>query len=248
VEASSTGNFDIPPGARVNSASPFLKSESQNEHLTIGVTADSIIDKAVIAIDQRASNRFDKLDAHKLFATNKKIPQVFSVTGENEQLTINRINELPASIPMYLFTGGANEVTMSFPNLAKLRSNLEITIELQGKTYQRESLSAGNIIIPVAEKGVTLPFTVHLSENLSGVIPAEEKKPLLFYNGTGIKYKYLPAQPGTITVYTSSGQKVKDMNVKNSYGYIDLVLPGGIYLVNYESPVTTITNRIIVNR
>ncbi|MCF8359446.1 MAG: T9SS type A sorting domain-containing protein [Prolixibacteraceae bacterium] len=248
VEASSAGNFDIPPDARVLSNAPFLKSESQNDHLTIGVTADSIIDKAVIAIDPMATNGFDKLDAHKLFATNKKIPQVFSLTGENEQLVINRINELPASIPMYLFTGEANEVTMSFPNLAELRSNLEITIELQGKTYQRESLSAGNIVIPVPDKGATLPFSVHLSENLSGVSPAEVKKPVLLYSGNGIQYKYLPAQPGTITLYTTSGQKIKDMNVKKSHGFFDIVLPRGIYLVNYESPVTTITNRIIVNR
>ncbi|MBN1925565.1 MAG: T9SS type A sorting domain-containing protein [Prolixibacteraceae bacterium] len=248
VNASSAGDFDIPPGARVNTAAAFLKSEGLKEFITFGVTADSIVDKASLVINPEATNSFDKLDALKLFATNKLLPQVYSTAGDYSKLVVNQLNELPASIQMYLFTGQADEITLSFPDIEKLRNNLEILVELQGKTYDLRNLLTGDIKIPVSEKGITIPFEVHLFESHTGISSFDENNPKVYYNGTGLRYMNFPGQPGHISIFTPTGRKMIKFPVKNSDGYLELNLQQGIYLVFFESSSKTSTSKFIVSR
>ena len=129
------GSLGLTNTVRVNNLNPIFKRAELDPRTILRFTAnfetkDAIDDEAVIYFDNTANLSFDKeRDALKMINTDLMVPNLYTLTAESRQLSINAMpfpEELTARIPLGITTYTDGWVTFKAYDLHQLPAHLNI--------------------------------------------------------------------------------------------------------------------------
>ena len=120
IKASAPGaSITIPASARVHNSQILLKSQTEAPNIVrIRLTDGNYTDETVIQLADGASQQFDAtLDAHKRFAGNTNIPQIFSLDAGHEVYAINTLPLDIDSVKLGYYIANQGYYTLEFPGI-----------------------------------------------------------------------------------------------------------------------------------
>jgi len=202
-------------------------------------------DPAVIYYDYDATDGFDSnLDAIKLYNSNTKVPNLYSVTPDDKKLAISSLppdTEIN-NIPLGLKTSRKGNVvfTISDIDASLTTSGIYLTDKVEGV---EQDMSDGKTYNVYLESGEYLD-RFYLNCKSSGISTETEEidsdnDMFKIYSSKGKIYAEifnLAGKDGTLTIYDILGQKLFIEKIYQK-GYYEFSpgLKSGIYIVNFSS-------------
>ena len=106
VHTGNNANFNFSTTALTTSSMPLYKS--QNPLLKLRASSSQYEDVTYLCIDDIATQNFDKkCDAPKMFTPVEEVPQLYTVSSDGKKLSINSVNQLGETMPLF-FRAGVN--------------------------------------------------------------------------------------------------------------------------------------------
>jgi hypothetical protein len=225
----------------------YKSSETLPGSLSLTVSAGGFEDAMFVHFNAEATTQFDgKYDAYKLSSYNEQVPQLYTVSSDNQNLAINGLPGLSESlqIPVYFKAGVAGQQSLTadvsqVPSTVyltdlktsftqNLRQNPDYTFTAaDGDAPNRFLLHFAGV--GIGEPAATRPVTVYMSGNV------------LHVGSAGA------ALTGEVFVYNMMGQLVAGQKLDGSTTTaITLNVRTGYYLVKVVTTNDTFTSKIFI--
>lgn len=241
-----------------NQTSPFAKSAHKGSvpllRLVAGYSDDTTsFDPVVVYFDYKATSDFDsQLDALKLFNTDTKVPNLYAVSSNGSNLSINALPSdflTSFTVPLGLKTNKNGEIifkvrslSLDFPEmriyLTDVSSGTEMDI-LPGKEY-KVSLSAADY-----KNRFFLNFS-NIATDIPDINPAFDL--FSIYSSHGIlkaNINLLSGENGILTIYNLTGQAILVRKIyEPGYYEFNPNITDGIYVVSFVSGNKRISKKI----
>jgi len=101
VKANASGTLNIPAGALVHNAQSFWKSskDTPENFLKLQISGNGYTDETIIRFNENATEEHDSnFDAYKLFSHETDMIQIYSVTNNLTELSINTLPEITSNV------------------------------------------------------------------------------------------------------------------------------------------------------
>jgi len=240
----------LPNNARVHDNNWMKSSQSSPVNqlkLTVGNSTN--YDEAFIQFDAQSAVGKDFYDAEKFFSLNTEIPQLYTLVGSNQKITINSMpfETEPFSIPlgMYIPADGVYSLNVtgieSFTNLPGI-----LLKDTKLNTFQDLTLNPA-YEFTAAKTDDPNRFVLSFNDVTLGTnIPALSK--LRVYSTTGkINISGMEGK-AEVLVRNMMGQVVmrNSVNGEKLYSVNSANLPAGVYVVSVVSGRQTVSEKIVV--
>ncbi|MCU0409656.1 MAG: T9SS type A sorting domain-containing protein [Bacteroidales bacterium] len=239
----------------------FIKGDARDEKSLIRISAafsdsEEDQDHFVLYSDEKAGNDFDsRIEALKLFNTDLKVPNLFSLTADGRQLSIDAVcpgEDSDFTVPLGLKTNRAGAVTFSAEDIdgsfrgrrvflldkvtgieKELKNHEEYNIALdQGEYLNRFFLNvyASSTVIPDSDAVQREEFNVYCSK---GIIVADF---LTEYTGQGF-----------LVITNTLGSGMLSFKIPQAGHYeFPHNLKTGIYLVTWQAGSKQVTRKLLI--
>ncbi|MCF6365126.1 MAG: T9SS type A sorting domain-containing protein [Bacteroidales bacterium] len=165
-----SGTLNIPAGALVHNAQSFWKSSKDvpADYLKLEITGNDMADETIIRFDVNATEEHDsKLDAYKLFSHETDMLQMYSVTNNSAELSINTLPEINSDVVVplkLLFTADTYNI-----NVKEFNFN-NISVSLRDKlTSEIYELTNNTVLNFVKDASDNNRFELLFSKNSSNI-------------------------------------------------------------------------------
>ncbi len=226
--------------------------------LRANINSNAESDPTVIYFQNTASENFDRnLDALKIMNTNAGIPSIYTVSTDQQNLSINALPEPDSSshIPLGVQMMQDGELSLFITDVNALPAHIYCYLfdkttdkynDLKQNSSYRFNLTAG-----IYEKRFSLVFS--RKEILSVQLSAEPALRSFEVFGTGRNIQLilnLPAgEKADIRFINMAGQVLSTKTYTQSGSYpLSLQLPGGIYQVACYTSTAVITKQIFIGK
>jgi hypothetical protein len=114
-----TSNFTFTNAMRAHGGE-FTKDKSTDNQLVLTISDGNFFDKTIVRLRDNSTFNRDRSDAIKLFSYNNKMPQLYSMSGDDQMLAINSIPAVDESlvIPIGLVVPTNGEMTITLKELS----------------------------------------------------------------------------------------------------------------------------------
>jgi hypothetical protein len=249
-----------------NRTSPFTKSLYEGRSLSkssvpllrlvAGFSGDTTsFDPFVVYFDDKATNDFDgELDALKLFNTDAKIPNLYAVSTNGFNLSIDALPTSSAtsfSVPLGLKTSKAGDIIFKVKNLSAGFSAMRMYLT-DLTTGAETDLIPGNVYkVTLTASDYKNRFFINFS-NITTSVPENKTSrtdPFNVYCSDGIlkaEINEIQGNEGSLVITNFLGQTLFTEKIYDK-GYHELnpSLKDGIYLVSYITGRMKVTKKII---
>jgi hypothetical protein len=237
VHTNNTANFNFAKNALTTQTVPVYKSD--NAVLKLRASSEMYDDVTYICIDGEASSNFDtRCDAPKKFTPVEQVPQIYTVAASGQKLSINSVNTLNESMPLYFRSGTSGEFTLEVVET----SGFETVILEDLLTGEKTDLLKNVYSFNYSTLQTDNRFVLHFAPlSVAGVQSSE----INIFAGEGIVTVNIN-EPGVshISVYDVAGRKITEMEA--AQGRNVLRLNRGFYIVSVEVDNSLVTGKVIV--
>jgi len=221
--------------------------------LRLEVSNETNRDELLILVYEGALNGMDKYDAPKFTNSNPNIPEIYTVTG-NEELVINTLKTIPYNSTMNLGfrPGKSGQFTLSATEIQQLDSEVDLILK-DNVTGDETELSEGASYTFSSDNTVTndrfsilfksTGSTTNLNENATGTIyvSANANRQLIIATDKAL------SPSATVTVYTTVGQRIAKRPLTGTSTLINTPLDKGVYLLIVEDAGKQTSLKAIIN-
>ncbi len=220
--------------------------------LTAGFSGEKTSDVAVIYFNTGATAGFEKdLDAFKLLNTATEVPSLYSLTQNQEKLSINAISPAKTQeIPLGIKTEKTGKLFINLANVENIFPSVYIYLKDQ-KNKLVHDLSEENVYSFTSQKGENNDRFVLLlsSEKLSAAEIALATEDFTIYTQDKeiiVKLNLSTNGKGKVILANISGQvvQIQSSNGKREVRFSGNLTPG-IYLVTLETGTESHTKKVI---
>ncbi len=241
------GALDVSDDARIHTTEPNLKNNYAGESLMIAVEGNGYHDETILSLQEEATLSFDShYDAYKLRGS-ADAPQLFTLSNDDKELSINAMPDVPAKAIQLNFEAGIDGIfELSLSDISGFEG---IPVFLEDKK-EHKVINFKNYSIYKFYAAVNDDphrFNLHFSY---AETPSQNDSPQ--YDGIWVysgKQKVIVASEkdisGTVMVYDLSGRVVASEAINGSnYLTLDTPVETGYYIVSVIDG-QQITNRKI---
>ncbi len=258
-----TGTFGMTNSVRVTNVNQsFSKSGTKDDQSLIRLTAafstdTSIIDPMLVYTDDKATSSFDSdYDALKLFNTDLKIPNIYSISPEDFNLSINGLPPLTdsrARIPLGLKANTAGTIVFRLKTLTGSFSGNTIAVfdSVAGVSQNLNDQGEYRIYLPVADYRNRFYLDINYITTGTEAPAASERMFFAWISGGVLRTNvyYLLGNEGVVYVTNLTGQRLLEKNIYET-GYHEFGVPvrDGIYFITLVSGNRRTVQKFIVSR
>jgi hypothetical protein len=231
VDASGDGSLTLPASTLTHGGQAFYKSKYiQNNIVRLAINNDEYYDETLIYFNDNASNKYEPAyDAHKLLATTPGVPQLYTGTGEH-QLAINVLNEMPVSVPLFVYSTKQATLTLKVVELENLNNEINITIEDRLTNTSYDLMETNEIEIITNEGDNANRFVLHFSNSITNV--RELSDIIKVYPADNdLVIEKQDGSPAILNIYSLMGQSTYSTVLQSQKSTIQHGLPDGFYIV-----------------
>ncbi len=232
-------------GETTITTTPLKAPKSETQRIRLQITNGTNTDEAVIYTHIDAANGFDKFDSRKWSNDNVAIPEIFTVTDE-ENLVINGYNTLPVNqeILMGFKTGEANNFVLRVSELKIADSSVRTV--LIDKLLNTETILSDGTEYSFSSGAVntTDRFTLifRSSGTVTAVTSAGNNESLKVFTSNR-QIVVSGAATGTeISVFNTLGQRMLTQTIRAENTRLNRALAPGMYLFSVDN----VTRKIII--
>jgi hypothetical protein len=231
VKSIDANGITIGNANRVHNGQLFVKSSNTiNDLIKITAQRGTYKDEINVVMNPIATNNYDaQYDATKLFVNDVNIPEIYTVSGNNN-LVINIFGSAPIAIPMNIRMGVAGNVSLTASEFANFDSNVNITLE---------DMLTGTI--QNLRQNPTYTFAATIGENANRFV-------LHFATPNGIN----EPNAGNISIYANNNniyvnttELVKEISVYNMLGQVITTISGNAKSLNTISMNNATGNYVV---
>lgn len=256
----STGTLGMTNEVRVNDFNQqFIKASENNKELiriSAGYIGEKNRDATVIYFQNTASASFEKdIDALKLLNTNKKVPNLYSISPEGKKLSINALPTVNGKtadrIPLGLISENEGRMSISLQKVENLPESFNIyLIDEEKQVYvnlreQDYEFSAGKMEYSSRFYLSFSPVTFPGNEELFNA-------PFSLMNATqdiSIRMNLEDQERGLLRISTINGQLIELLEVMGKENIsIQGIKSNGVYLVTYISGDKQFSRKVLVKK
>jgi hypothetical protein len=243
-----TGTLGMDNSVRITDLThAFIKSDNKSTKPLIRLTADftddsSPADPAVIYFDEKAGTRFDsKLDALKLTNTDLNVPNLYSISSDDNKLSINALPspfKTPCVIPLGLKIYKSGSITF------KIR---DIDDEFPGQGIYLSDIVAGieQDLLPNNEYRIYLEageyynrFYLNLTSSPTDIPDIQTENDLFsIYSSKGIliaNFNIFQGEKGLLQIHSLTGSTLFMYNIyQPGYHQFSPIIKDGIYIATF---------------
>lgn len=262
TKSGKTGSLAMNNGIRVTSSSDIFRSETNFDVLNLTIETNGKMDQTSIAFKNYAIDEFsDEEDAHKMFSSQPDIPQIYTTTTDNYDLSINSITtfEGEKTIPLNVKANVSGQSSLYISDFSKYGQNMEIYIE-DLKDGNIHNLKTGAYKFNIEVNDNESRFLIHFFKPISVTTPNtitdtdnqidENPEIKIFANSNSVYIDTKSVQGSTkVNIYNIYGQMVySNNNMPKGSNKINLNVASGYYIVRLESPIGTINQKVMIKR
>ncbi len=240
-----TGKIGVDNGVRLHDQKPFFKSENNLEEnvLRLTVSGNSYTDETLIHFDGETSYDFEPAyDAIKMMGL-EEAPQVFSITGNNDHLSINSQPEATSvAVGVQCSQSGIYSISWKGINSFKM-----------GQTILLEDLKTGQIINMNDQAGYT--FSYDPAEDLhrfnvlfsgpNAITEDQLQRINVFGSGKSIMVVNDQLEQAVVSVYNLTGQLITQEQIVK--GQTEIMLGRkGYFIIRTTSGRYGQTNKVVL--
>ena len=230
------GTLEFTDAVRTHARTPFLKSEV-TDLLKVQVTGNGYTDDMAIRFLDDATDGFDfNYDAHKMFAYNVEIPQIYSMANG-----YMAINALPATnmVPAGFRTAIPGEFTISATETSEFNN---VVLEDLFTGEQTDLLSDSYTFAGTVDDNEAR-FIIHFTPLAVGDNLAEASNIYSYHKNI---YVTVPENTkGYITVYDMMGKEVANAAINSTLNTITLE-KSAYYVVKVLSNESIVTEKVFI--
>ena len=252
-----SATFGLNNRVRVSKLTPVFKSTSIETRPVIRLTVEytdetNPADPVVIYFDEGATSFFDKeSDALKLMNTDIKSPNLYSLSEDSKQLSINAI-PYPDSIsvvPLGLKTEQDGLISFQAAQIENMPSGLQIYLSDKRTGINTDLLKSGgynlNFSAGLDESRFSLVFSKRVlppnqNENTKFIVYPSGGKLMVSFTGTS-------GEKGDLVVYNMMGQDIFRRQLTGTGIHeLDPQVSAGVYVVIIYSGQTIYSKKVII--
>ena len=253
-----TGTLSLTNSMRSHSAvenllkAPASKNTNQKV-LRIEISNGTNTDETVLLFNSGASDNFDAYDSPKMPNELETVPEIFTVVG-NENVVINGLNNvsLGTEIPLGFTTKESNTFEINTSEFSNFDVDTKVILKdklvnteqeiTNGRTYSfwsdvATTVERFSVIFKSSSVATDLNNTVD-SDKI--IVFANESKKITINLNSDLSKSY------SLEVYNSYGQRVTQVETKNSTETINKNLDSGVYFVKININEKISTHKVII--
>jgi hypothetical protein len=254
------GTLGFSNSIRVTSlAPPFFKSGKASQVPLVRVTAQfsddpASEDPAVIYFDEKGTEELDNmLDALKLFNTDLKIPNIYSLTVSAGKLSISALPLITSSlyqVPLGVKTNRDGTIVIRLKNAEEGLASCGIFLT-DSVTGLKQDLLGGNQYSVFLVKGEYLNrFWLNFGSVATSSGQGNHDRIFRIYSNKGIlkaEIFRLAGNKGKLVIYNLLGQPVFTERISET-GYFEFYpsLKSGIYIVSFDSGGERVSRKLFI--
>ncbi|MCF8404847.1 MAG: hypothetical protein K9H58_12935 [Bacteroidales bacterium] len=262
VKANASGpSLTIPNSQRTHASQSFYKgSEDTYPNIFSGIVeGNGYIDKAIIGMNDYATNNFDsEFDAYKLFGI-EDAPQLFASINTTKASTniFETITSANYTVDLGLIVGASEKYILEFGDLENF--DPQYNIYLEDKLSSPIGLALYNLRKnPIykfnAEPGqVENRFKIHFvktSESKEPTMPGKDSNTIvnIYSHQKDVYVNYLSETGATAVVYDIMGREITRKSIEaNQLNKIQVSAERGYYIVKIISSLNTSSSKVYLN-
>lgn len=255
VHATASGNFNIPQSVRINNQTQNYLKKASSDHQVLKITAsrNGFKDETIIRLMPETTANFDlKYDAYKFLYETDSAIQVYSLTKDDQKLSVNSIPilNMPEEIQLGLLLATADSISLSFEGIQDFKSSINIFLEDQTQQQTIELLTDTTLtyyFLPGEENR----FILHLASQMNGFYQPRLKSPRIWLNRNNINISFLNTKPQDVfaRIFDLSGRLIHSEFIANTNN-LQLNKPKkyGIYFIQLEIQHKIYNYKILIDR
>ena len=227
---------------RVHQNSVSSKIASSQNIIRLSLSNNNFTDGLVVRLENAATSLFDpEFDAFKMLADNMAYPQIYSMSLDDDMLSINSIsNDLTQPVAIQL---GFKDVSNS---MLTIKASDFTNIDAGISVYLEDKLL--NKLIDLRQQQ-SYAFNTSINEdNNRFVLLLNKAADVLIYNYKNTVYVKSSDEHSVMLIYNMLGQEILKQELYNSGMHkINVNVPSGSYLVSVMSPQGSIIQKIFIS-
>ncbi len=221
----------------------YLKATDDNL-LNLRLTSGNFYNETSLLLDAQSSFQRDRRDALKLFSFNPEIPQLYSFSSDQAQLSVNSIPYMDGTTTVNLGFLAAHQDTYQI-SLQTQTGNMNHIIYLEDKlTAQMHNLSQHSYSFTATEGQTDDRFTLHFG--VTGINTLEQSNLSVYCVNSTL---HIAGETGaaTLEVLDLTGKRLsyKQVIIDGHYSE-NLTLSAGMYLVRIANDNQTKTAKVLI--
>jgi hypothetical protein len=251
-----SGTLSADNRVRLHSSQAFWKNteEDVTEQLRLKAEGNSYHDELIVRFIPGSQPGFDsQYDGYKMFGGDY-VPQLYSVTTDNTDLSINTLPEITQnlSVPVKFFTGinGVNVLTAS--QMSSFGPAITIFLEDKKLNLMQNLREDPQYVFNYDTTDDPNRFVLHFSDPFSGTgnQQADQRVQIYSFENT-ICIRSIDSQPfsGTMSLYDPLGREIYQSTLVNKRNEIlHFNLSTGYYFVRLVTGDNIYSRKVLLNR
>lgn len=224
---------------RLHATHQQYKSATSENMLRISLSNNATSDETLIRIDENATLLFDKDDdAFKLYAENKSIPQLYTLTPLNEELSINSLplNNSTLSLPLAYFCKSSGNFKLSFSDNSDFFNLYNASLEDVSENTFTDICSINNYTFFTDSGYYRNRFILHLEPKANSIQQANSASGQISYynNALHISLKN-NMNYNSYLIFNTLGQEIAAGAFKTNTETYAVTLNKGTYIIRLTS-------------
>ena len=237
---------------RVHGNTISSKATSALNIIRLTLSNTNFTDGLVVRLEGAATSLFDsEYDAFKMPADNLSYPQIYSIAGNIDFLSINSIPDdlsQPVAVPLGFSDASGNLLTINAFDFSNIDPNVDIYLEdiLENQMIDlriQPSYSFNTLLNEDNNR-----FVLHLGHLSTNINSQNNTTNSTIYAYENHIYISQIESPTLCVIYNILGQQVNRAELSmGSLQKVDVNLPTGSYIITLISTGRTITQKVIIN-
>ncbi len=236
-----TGSVTFRNEHRLHATQQQYKNTVSDNILSITLSNSLSSDETLIRIEKNATLQFDKdYDAFKLYAENKSIPQLYTLTPVKEELSINSfpLNNSALDLPLAYYCKTPGTLLLSFSENPVFFNLYNVTLEDLSENTFTDICTYKNYTFNADSGFNKNRFILHLEPKINSLQQAiSVSESLNYYNNALYIYSLSNTKFSNYCIYNTLGQEISQGNIKTASEVcvIPVLLDKGIYVLRLFS-------------
>jgi hypothetical protein len=237
----SGSTLTVPNASRVHVGDLFLKKSNELSPAKLTLTLSNAIhsDETYIQFEENGKNEANWYDAEKILSMDETIPQIFSISTDDQNNLINSLPLItnPVTVPLGMLIPAEGDYCLNASGIESLNTVSAIILEDRLNGTSQNLLYHSVYSFHASPDNDGTRFLLHFFGSEGKPTNNEDNPIMIFSYG---KTLYISCntgiQNGQIMVYSITGQKILTSNLNNrTINEVDLNVTDGYYVVRVQT-------------
>jgi hypothetical protein len=252
VAIGTIGGLELTNTSRVHSSQAFYKKSLESNVFRIEVSRDTMRDEAVVGFYKNAQEVYEGCDSKKMFSTEDDYPQIYTLTTDNTEVTINGFAELVANeeriVPLGFLTNVAGTHTLQATNLSDFDPTISVYLEDVQQNVLKDLRQNSSYTFTSGAVNNANRFRLHFGNIAANISNTAANTSILIYAVNNTVYVNTPETGKVIIeIYDMQGKKIMSQQSVEGLNKLQPNVSGGIYIVKVQTSGNVLTKKVIIN-